>query len=161
MSPSTPIVLKLKRSQRQGTLGGKIYELDARIDVSAEVRSLIAQHNVGSRLIYESVARQKHAERTKEHLEGSRSNASFFAPPSAQAMGAAKTFWKLGRAAVSAVRASLSLRVTVDSLLAGVHVACKSLDELLEAEEAFRQAKENLEGFIATAQTFDGREEVV
>jgi hypothetical protein len=35
-------------------MGGPIYMLDARIDVSAEAQSLISKHNLGSRVIYES-----------------------------------------------------------------------------------------------------------
>jgi hypothetical protein len=155
------VILKLKRSQKRGTLGSNVYMLDARIDVSAEVAALITKHKLGGRLIYESEARQKHAARVQAHLEGSKDRTSIFAPPSAQAIGIGKTFWKLGRAAVSAARASLALRVTVNSLLAGLHVECKSLEELLEAENAFREAKETLEGYIYTAQTFDGREEIV
>jgi uncharacterized protein YdbL (DUF1318 family) len=161
LPPSQPMALRLKRSQKQGTMGGIIYTLDARIDVSAEVGALIAQHNLGGRLIYESAARQTHAAKAQAHLAGSRDNTSFFAPPSAQAMGIAKTFWKLGRAAVSATRASFALRVTVAGLMSGVHVECKSMEELLEAEDAFREAKLNLESTIDAAQSFDGREEVI
>ena len=141
-------------------MGGLIYMLDARIDVSAEAQPLIQKHNLGSRVIYESEARQRHAARAQEHLAGSRDGTSLFAPPSKQAAGVAKTFWKLGRAAVSAARASLSLRITVASLMSGVHVECKDMEELLEAEGAIREAKENLEGFLETAKTFDGREEI-
>jgi len=161
LPPQQPIVLKLKRSQKQGAMGGNIYMLDARIDVSAEVRALIAAHNFGSRVIYESAARQKHAAKTQAHLADSRDNTSLFAPPSQQAMGVANTFWRLGRAAVSAARASLSLRVTVNSLLSGVHVECKSMEELLEAEDAFREAKQNLQVYIESVQSFDGREEII
>jgi hypothetical protein len=159
--PQDGIVLKLKRSQKTGSMGGLIYMLDARIDASAEILTLISTHRLGSRLIYESTARQQHAEAAKAHLGGSRSDTSIFAPPSKQAMGAAKTMWKLGRAAVSAARAALSLRITVDSLLAGVHVECKSMEELLEAETAIREAKGNLEGYITTLTSFDGQEEIV
>jgi hypothetical protein len=160
LPPGQPIALKLKRTQKPG-FNSLIYMLDARIDVSAEVRALIAKHNLGSRVIYESSDRQKHAENVQAHLADSHSQTSLFAPPSEQVKGAAKTFWKLGRAAVSAARAALALRVTVNSLLSGVHVECKSMEELLEAEDAFREAKVNLEGYIAAAQTFDGREEII
>lgn len=160
LPPGQPMALKLKRTQKQG-LTGPIYMLDARIDVSAEVRALIIKHNLSSRVIYESSDRQRHAANAEAHLAGSHSDTGFFAPPRDQAMGAAKTLWKLFRAGVSAARASFSLRVTVNSLLSGVHVECKSMDELLEAEDAFREAKVNLEVHIASAQTFDGREEVV
>jgi hypothetical protein len=144
------MALKLKRTQKP-SFSGVIYMLDA----------LIATHNLGSRVIYESSDRQKHAENVQAHLANSHNQTSVFAPPSQQAAGIAKTFWRLGRAAVSAARASLALRVTVNSLLSGVHVECKSMEELLEAEDAFREAKGNLEGYIAAAQTFVGREEIV
>ncbi|WP_316158325.1 MULTISPECIES: DUF4189 domain-containing protein [unclassified Bradyrhizobium] len=160
MPPLEGIVLKLKRSQKTGAMGGLIYMLDARIDASQETLSLIAKHNLGGRLIYESEARQKHVAAAQGHLAATRGGPSLLAPASEQAKGAAGTIWKLGRAAVSAVRASLALRITVNSLLSGVHVECKSMEELLEAESAIREAKENLEGFLETAQTFDGREEI-
>jgi hypothetical protein len=160
MQPLEGIVLRLKRSQKTSTMGNIIYMLDARIDASQETLDLIYRHSLGGRLIYESEARQKHAANAQGHLANTRGGPSLLAPASEQAMGAAKTMWKLGRAAVSAVRASLALRITVNSLLSGVHVECKDMEELLEAEAAIREAKENLEGFIETAKTFDGREEI-
>jgi len=160
MPPLEGIVLKLKRSQKTGTLGGLIYMLDARIDASQETLSLIAKHKLGNRLIYESEARQKHAAAAQGHLAATRGGPSLLAPASEQAKGAVGTLWNLGRATVSAVIASLALRITVNSLLSGVHVECKDMEELLEAEAAIREAKENLEGFLEAAQTFDGREEI-
>lgn len=161
VDPPEGMALKLKRSTKESTFGAKIYMLDARLDVSAEVRDLIIQHRLGKRLIYESSARQKHRAAVQGHLEGTRGNNPFFAPPAAQAKGAAKTMWKIGRAVVSAARASLALKITVDSLIAGVHVECKDMDELLEAEGAVREAKENIEGYISGFRSFDGTEEVV
>lgn len=161
MPPLEGIVLKLKRSQKNSAMGALIYMLDARIDASQETLNLIVKHSLGSRVIYESEARQVHRARAKGHLEDTRGGPGLLAPASEQAKGAAKTMWKIGRAAVSAVRASLALRITVNSLLSGVHVECKSMEELLEAEEAIREAKDNLEAFIETAKTFDGREEVL
>jgi hypothetical protein len=158
--PPEGIVLKLKRSQKQGTMGGLIYMLDARIDVSAEARSLISKHALGSRVIYESEARQRHAENVRGHLDNSRSGTPIFAPAGDQAKGLGRSLWGLARAGVSAARAALALEITVSSLMAGVHVECKDMEELLEAEGAIREAKENLEGFLETAKTFDGHEEI-
>ena len=67
----------------------------------------------------------------------------------------------MGRAGVSAAAAALSLRVTIDSLMSGVHVECKNMDELLEAERAIREAAQNLRAYLDVARTFDGREEIV
>jgi hypothetical protein len=95
------------------------------------------------------------------HLGATREHASFFAPPSAHAKDLGRTIWKLTRAGVSVARAALALRITVASLMAGVHVECKSVDELLDAEEAIRAAKGNLEGYIQEIKRFDGSEELL
>jgi hypothetical protein len=162
LPPAEGLFLKLKRSTRESSLTGKpIYILDARIDASAEVRAIILKHRLGSRVIYESSSRQKRVDATKAHLERTHNDTSLFDPASAQLKGAGNALWHLGRAAVSAAIATLSLRVTVDSLFSGVHVECKSMEELLEAEQAIKQAKATLEGYIDVLTTFDGREQVV
>jgi hypothetical protein len=51
--------------------------------------------------------------------------------------------------------------VTVYSLMKGVHVECKSMIELLGAEEAIADAGKNLRTYLDTAATFDGREEIL
>ena len=118
-------MLKIKKSTKEGRFGATIYMIDARMDASAAIRAAIAKHRLGGRVIYESSARQRHAEATKRHLDSTRGQ-PIFAPADEQFKGTLKTFWGLGRAAVSAARTALALRITVDSLLAGVHVECKS-----------------------------------
>ena len=68
--------LKLKRSQRTaGLMGGKIiFELDARLDLSAEERSLVQKYKLGKQSIYDSENRKKHADAAAGHI-----NASFAA----------------------------------------------------------------------------------
>jgi hypothetical protein len=148
-SPQEPMVLRLKRSQKDG-FRGTIYMLDARIDVSAEIRALIDKHKLSARVIYESEARQRHAATTRGHLEETRPAVSF-----------GRVLSLVAKASVSRVLAALALQITVSSLMAGVHVECKSMDELLEAEGAIRAAKGNLEGYIAEILKFDGTEEIV
>jgi hypothetical protein len=161
IDPREGMVLKIKRSTKDGVLGRVIYMIDARLDASAEIRATIAKHRLGSRVIYESDARQEHRAAALQHLEDSRSDTSVFAAPPEIFKGAAKTFWKMGRAAVSATRAALSLRITVNSLLSGVHIECKDFDELQEAEDALVAAKTNLEGYLVKLGAFDGSEEVL
>lgn len=76
-------------------------------------------------------------------------------------MGLAKTFGHLGMAAVNAAVSALALRIIVDSLMKGVHVEGASMEEILVAEEALKEAKVNLEGIIATAESFDGSEQTL
>lgn len=97
----------------------------------------------------------------KGHLEMTKEGTPFSASATAHLLGAGKTLWRLGRASVSATMAALSLRITIDSLIRGVHVECKSMNELLEAENAIREAAANLKAYLETAATFDGREEVI
>lgn len=57
--------------------------------------------------------------------------------------------------------AALKLNITIGSLQKGQHVECKSLDELLAAEDAILTACKNLKAFLETAATFDGREVLI
>lgn len=161
LPPQEGIVLKLKRSQKESTWGGIIYMLDARVDASAEVQAIIHKHRLGGRVIYESSNRKKRNEAIRAHLEQTHDNTRFFDPASVRLKSVGNVLWHLGGAAVTAAIATLSLRITVDSLLSGVHVECKSMEELLEAERAIKQAKGTLEGYIDTLTTFDGREQFV
>jgi hypothetical protein len=161
LPPQQGIVLKIKRSQRLGPLGGNIYMLDARIDASAEIRAIILKHRLGNRVIYESRSRKKRAEATLAHLEKSQESTSGFPPPSAPLQGTGGALLHLGRAAVSAGIGAFSLHVTIDKLFSGIHIECKSMEELLDAEQAVKQAKENLLKCIDLISTFDGREEII
>ena len=159
--PVKGIQLRLKRGKRPGALGKVIFTLDARIDVSAESRSLIENYKLGNRVIYESANREKYRAKALQNVENTREQPGLFASPGAQAWGLAKTLGRVGAAAVNATVAALSLRITVNSLMQGHHVESNDMGEILEAENALREAKENLEATLETAQSFDGREEVV
>lgn len=143
--------LKLKRSQRTGgMLGGKvIFALDARTDLTPDERGLVSKYGLGKLVVYDSEARKKHGDAAYGHFdEGASSTAG-------------RSLWKSARGIASAAMMALSLRVTVDSLTSGQHIECKDLDELLGAEGAILNACKNLKAYLETAQTFDGREEVV
>jgi hypothetical protein len=153
--------LKLRRAQRSGLTGKVIFVLDARMEVPAEERQLIERYRLGSLVIYDSADRQKYAEAKQAHLESTREAPGFREGAGSQLLGAGKTFYRLARAGVSAAIEALSLRVTVANIIQGVHVECKSMDELLGAEKAIIEAAENLRTYIDTAETFDGRETVL
>ncbi|WP_157785802.1 hypothetical protein [Bradyrhizobium liaoningense] len=143
--------LKLKRSQRAGgMLAGKvIFALDARTDLTPDEKGLVSKYGLGKIVVYDSEARKKHGEAAYSHFdEGASSSAG-------------RSLWKSARGIASAAMMSLSLRVTVESLTGGQHIECKDLDELLGAEAAILNACKNLKAYLETAQTFDGREEVV
>ena len=51
--------------------------------------------------------------------------------------------------------------LTIKNLTSGEHMECKDLGELVTAEEQIRIACGNLKKYLAIAETFDGREEVI
>jgi len=153
--------LKLKRSQRTGLLGKVIFVLDARMELTRDEYELLRKYRLGSDVIYESSDRLRRKEMTQAHLEMTQGAPSLRDSVGAQAWGAAKSLFWLGRASISATAAALSLRITIDALISGVHVECKSMGELLEAETAIREAAQNLRAYLDVATTFDGREEIV
>jgi hypothetical protein len=155
------MALKLKRSKRSNVMGKVFFVLDARIGLNAEEHALVKKYRLGGFLIYESQARAKHREATKAHLESTREHPSLFDSPASQFLGLGKTLFRIGRASVSAAMTAYSKNITVDSLIRGEHIECESMDELLAAENAIREAARNLKGYLEEAATFDGREEVI
>ncbi len=148
--------LKLKRAQHAGgMLGGKIiFELDARTDLSDEEQGLVKKYHLGKLVLYDSEARKKHSAAAYGHFDTAATM------PGYDAASTGRSIWSNARGLASAALASLSLRVTVDSLMSGEHIECKDLDELLGAEAAIVDACKNLKAYLDTAQKFDGREEV-
>ena len=152
--------LKLKRSQRAGgMLGGKvIFVLDARAEPSPEEAALIKKYSLGKMNVYDSDARKKHQASATGHFDNA-SGGPIFAVPTGK--GIAASMWSNARGLASSAMMALSLSVTVDSLIAGQHIECKDLNELLGAEGAISEACKNTKAYLDVAVTFDGREEVV
>lgn len=160
-SPVEAMCLKLRRSQRLGVMGKRLFALDARIELSPEERSLVQKYNLGETVIYDSISRRRHTEAMIAHADSTRDQPGLFDGPMTQLLGLGKTFFRLTRAGVSATAAALSLRVSVASLMRGVHVECKSMDELLAAEHAILEGARNLKFYLQAAATFDGREDII
>jgi hypothetical protein len=159
--PPQKLGLKLRRSQRSTLLGNVIYIVDARMELTAEETDLLRKYRLRNRVIYDSTNRQRHTEATLEHLEKTKEMPRLTDPAHLQMFGAGKTLYRLFRASWSATAAALSLRITVGSLISGVHAECKSMEELLGAENAIVEAAQNLRAYLDTATTFDGREDLL
>lgn len=158
---ATRMQLKLRRAQRSSFAGKVLFTLDARMEIPAEERQLISKHRLGDLVIYDSAARERYINAAQTHFEQLQDRPGSNEGLDQQAKGLGKAFYRLARAGVSAAIAALTLRITIDSLQSGVHVECKSMDELLGAEKAIISAAENLRSYLETAATFDGREEVL
>jgi Domain of unknown function (DUF4189) len=160
VGPSPRIQLKLTRSQRQGLTGKVIFALNARIEIPAEERALIAKYRLGDTVIYDSEARTRHREAALGHL-GNMGEATAIADTTGALRSIGKSAFSLARAGTRAAMAILSLRITISSLMKGVHVECKDMDELLATKDAIVEAAENLRSYLNVAATFDGREEII
>ncbi len=135
--------LKLKRLQREGGLVAKavIFCLDARIDLTREEQYNVNYYKLGSQVIYNSDASKRHLDRANVENDGSMT-------------GALKSL-------ASTAMAALKLNITINGLRSGQHVECKTMDELLAAEEAIMTACHTLKNYLDTAATFDGRETLI
>ena len=136
--------LKLVRSHREGGVVSKsvIFCLDARVQLTSEEQANVNRYKLGGQVIYNSEA-------SKRHLDAHQTSLA-----TGTAGGIAKSFLSLAMAA-------LNLNITINGLQRGQHIECKSLDELLGAEEALMEACRNLRTYLDTAATFDGREVLI
>jgi hypothetical protein len=156
LSPPLPdqdkIQLKLRRSQKSSMLGKVVFVLDARADLTPEAKALVAKYGLASLAIYDSQSRRNKMEAATGHFDEAQA---------ASYTNVGRSLWKNAQGLASAAMMALTLRVTVSSLMAGQHIECKDLDELLGAEAAIVSACGNLRAYLETAATFDGREEVI
>lgn len=135
--------LKLQRTQRMGgAMGGTVvFCLDARVSLTQPELKDVQRYKLHNQVIYNSEASRKHIEKGMSQNDGS-------------ILGSFKGL-------ASLAMAHLNLNITISSLQKGQHIECKSLDELLGAEEALMVACNNLRGYLDTAATFDGTEVVI
>ena len=143
--------LKIQRSQRTGGITGNtvFFALDVRADYSPEEQGNIRKYKLGSQVIYNSRAAQKHLDNVGAQLGRTHTG------------GVGETAAGLARGALSLAMAKMSLNISIDSLGRGHHIECKDLEELLETEDTVRTACKNVTRFLEVAETFNGSETVI
>jgi len=131
--------LKLTRSRREGGLVSKsvIFCLDARVDFTKEEQHSINYYKLGNECVYSSEAAMRHHNRADQLNDGS-------------VTGALKSI-------ASTAMAGLQLNIKIAGLQKGQHIECKTMEELLAAEDAIRAGCKNLKAYLAVAASFDGR----
>lgn len=147
------IVLRIRRSQTQGMMGKVTFAIDARAEVSAADAALISKYRLGDMVVYDSAARRERTSQASDHFDT--------AALSGRAVSTGAGAWALMKGAAVATLASFSLRVTINGLIKGQHIAAKDLPELMSAEAAIVEACQSLKMFLDTAVGFDGREELI
>jgi len=133
--------LKIQRSQREGGVMSKtvIFCIDARVEFTPAEQASITRYKLQKQVIYNSEASKKHLDSAAGFQSGNSLGGNL-------------------RSLASVAMAAMNLNISIESLQRGQHVECKSLDELLAAEQAIMDACQNLRGYLDTAATFDGRE---
>ena len=156
MPEERKLQLKIRRSQKGGGSGllstKPTFMLDARVELSPDDQALVTKYSLGEMVVYDSKARRARSEETAGHYQDAYAS-------SYSSVG--RMSWQALKGVTSAALAALTLRVTVNSLIKGQHIACKELDELIAAEAAIIEACETIKGYLQTALTFDGREDLI
>lgn len=136
--------LKIKRSQREsGVMSSKvIFAIDVRAEYSPIERANIQRYKLHNEVIYNSEASKRHLARGDQQLAQGTTGGNL-------------------KSIASFVLARMNLNITIASLERGHHVECKSMEELLDAEETLIDACKNVKSYLDTAATFDGREVLI
>lgn len=110
-------------------MGGKVvFSLAARVQLTPEERAALEKYKFNKEILY-----------AKENVS----------PTYAQ-----RNTW--GGIARNLTAAALNLRITVDDLVRGKSVECKSITEMLDVEATIRESCEVLKHMLVAATTFGG-----
>ncbi|WP_428150931.1 hypothetical protein [Brevundimonas sp.] len=154
--------LKILRSQKQGGIVSKnvLFCLDARVAFSADESANVRRYKLADQMIYSSAAAQAAA--AGSLAAGQNARGRGIPTDVDDLMFSAASIMGNGlKAAALGALSKMKLSITIASLERGHHIECKSLDELLGAEEAIMDACRSLRGYLDTAATFDGREVLI
>lgn len=105
------------------------FQLTARVELDSAEKAALDKYKFGNELVY-----------SKENIR--------------PASGAASTTW--GGIARNFSAAALNLQLTVQGLITGRTIECKSITEMLDVEETIRSACEVLKGMLIACQSFEG-----
>jgi hypothetical protein len=158
--------LKLTRSQRETGLMSKTAQfiINARVQLTAEEQACVQRHKLGRQTIYDSQAKSQLMERSAlaraSGVTGINHNADPFGILASVGTSIMSNAFAGAKSLAFSALASMKLSITINSLAQGQHIECKSLDELIGAENAIMTACQNLKAYIDTAARFDGHDEL-
>jgi hypothetical protein len=150
--------LLLRRSQRDdGWLSSSImFILDTRLDLTPEEADLFDKYGLHDFTVYDSEPRTHHGDTALDRFNKATDlpiwDPSFY--------DLAASLWNNAVGTTHSLLGYLSLRITFADLIAGQHVECESLEQLLSAEGNIVEAVEYLANYFGAALTFDGREDL-
>jgi len=129
--------LTITRSQKKAGMISKeiVFMLTVKSELTEEEKFAVQEYNLGKMVIYNS-------ENSRKHIDNIGSGG-------------------LLKAATSLAMSKMSLNISIGSLMRGQTLECKSLDEVLSAEDAIREACENMKQYIKVAANFNGSTETI
>lgn len=132
--------LRIKRSNRKGgALGtGIVFTLDARLQLTPEEDEKVRRYKLGKKIIYNSAASRAHLEKAARSAE-------------------AKSYFN---SLISQILGKVALTITIDGLCRGKYIEANDLNEILDAEDACRQACTYCRDYLETVASFTGEEQV-
>ena len=156
-----------KRTQRVNWYGRVIFGIAATLVTTGDQLTDVRKYWLGRVVAFDSLRRQRQNELAKMHLQLAKSVQSEAkdTKPLSQLLAALKFFFfvifYLIRALFSFLFGFLFIRVTIARLVRGTVIESKDLTLVLQAKEAIEQSATYLKEYLTTANTFDGRGEVV
>ena len=120
--------LVLNKGQKTSLTGKVVFGITARVELTPDERAALDKYKFNKEVLY-----------AKENVSPTFAN---------------RNTW--GGIARNITAAALNLRVSVDDLVKGKTVECKSITEILDVEHTFRESCEALKALLVAASTFDG-----
>lgn len=156
-----------KRTQRVNWYGRVIFGIVANLPMTHNQLTDVRKYWLGRVVAFDSLRRQRQNELARMHLQlaaSAKADAKDKKPLS-QILAALKMLFfilfYLIRALFNFLFGFLFIRVTVAKLVRGTVIESKDLTLVLQAKEAIEQTATYLKEYLETANTFDGRGEVV
>ncbi len=156
-----------KRTQRVNWYGRTVFGIVANLSMSYDQLSDVRKYWLGRVVAFDSLRRQRQNQLAKMHLQLATSVESRpkYKKPLSQFLVVLKVMFLfifyLIRALFSFLFAFLFIRVTIAKLVRGTIIESKDLVLVLQAKEAIEQSATYLKEYLETANTFDGRDEVI
>jgi len=151
--------LLLRQSQRDDgwIWTSMIFLLDARLDLTAEEQYLFERYRLNDRVVYNSDAFMQHLHAADEHREAAAATTDvpLDAPLQDHIASAASdlsaTAYNSGLALAHNVLGNLSLQITLQSLVEGIHIESEDLEEILTVAQLIRSGTEFLAAYLNIA----------
>jgi hypothetical protein len=161
------ILVLVKRTQRVNWYGRVVFGLVTNLAMTHQQLIDIRKYWLGRVVAFDSLRRLRQNELARMHLQlaATAKSEAKEQKPLSQLLAALKTilliFFYLIRALFSFLFGFFFIRVTIAKLVRGTIVESKDLTLILQAKEAIEESATYLKEYLETANTFDGRDEVV